>query len=75
MHISYPSRVDRENAMRLGVAPGGDVEIHGLGTYFGWVGSLHRTTDWTDGCVAVTNEEIDEIYPLVEVGAVVEIRP
>jgi murein L,D-transpeptidase YafK len=75
LHLSYPSPTDRENAKELGVAPGGDVEIHGLGNYFGWIGSLHRLKDWTDGCIAVTNEEIDEIYPLVETGTVVEIRP
>jgi hypothetical protein len=39
------------------------------------VGAGHRATDWTDGCVAVTNEEIDEIYPLIQVGTRVDIRP
>jgi len=38
-------------------------------------GSQHRLSDWTDGCIAVTNEEIDEIWSLVKTGAVVEIRP
>jgi murein L,D-transpeptidase YafK len=75
LHISYPSKADRENAARLGVKPGGDVEIHGLGSKWGWVGAGHRLSDWTDGCIAVTNEEIDEIYPLVKVGTAVEIRP
>jgi hypothetical protein len=59
----------------MGVSPGSDVEIHGLGALFGWVGSKHLLRDWTDGCIAVTNEEIDEIYPLVEVGTPVEIKP
>jgi murein L,D-transpeptidase YafK len=75
LHISYPSPSDREHARKLGVSPGGDVEIHGLGPHWGWVGSQHRLTDWTDGCIAVTNEEIDEIYPLVSIGTTVEIRP
>jgi murein L,D-transpeptidase YafK len=75
LHISYPSSSDRERASRLGVDPGGDVEIHGLGSRWGWVGAAHRKVDWTDGCIAVTNEEIDEIWPLVEVGTPVEIRP
>jgi murein L,D-transpeptidase YafK len=75
LHISYPNAADRERARKLGVSPGGDVEIHGLGAKFGWVGSMHRQVDWTDGCVAVTNEEIDEIYPLVAVGTPVDIRP
>jgi murein L,D-transpeptidase YafK len=75
LHLSYPNAQDRENARKLGVSPGGDVEIHGLGAKYGWVGAAHRLTDWTDGCIAVTNEEIDEIWPLVPVGTPVEIRP
>jgi len=75
LDISYPNAADRERARKLGVRPGGDIEIHGLGSKFGWVGSLHRQTDWTDGCIAVTNSEIEEIWPLVAVGTPVEIRP
>jgi murein L,D-transpeptidase YafK len=75
LHVSYPSPTDREHAKKLGVSPGGDVEIHGLGSKWGWIGAGHRVTDWTDGCIAVTNEEIDEIYPLIKVGTLVEIRP
>ena len=75
LHISYPNQADRANARKLGVSPGGDVEIHGLGSKWGWLGAKHRLTDWTDGCVALTNEEIDEIYPLIKVGTPVEIRP
>jgi murein L,D-transpeptidase YafK len=75
LHISYPSAADRQKARKLGVSPGGDVEIHGLGKAFGYVGSAHRLRDWTDGCIAVTNEEIEEIFRLVPVGTPVEIRP
>jgi len=75
LHLSYPSAADRERARKMGVSPGGDVEIHGLGAKWGWVGAAHQKYDWTDGCVAVTNEEIDEIWPLVAVGTTVEIRP
>lgn len=74
LHISYPNALDRQKALKLGVRPGGDIEIHGLGKY-GWVGDLHRKMDWTDGCIAVTNAEIDEIWPLVAVGTPLEIRP
>ncbi len=59
----------------MGVEPGGDVEIHGLPILFSVLGELHRRVDLTDGCIAVTNSEIDEIYPLVAVGTPVEIRP
>ena len=75
LHVSYPNAADRERAKKFGVNPGGDIEIHGLGAKWGWVGAGHRAVDWTDGCIAVTNEEIDEIYPLVKVGTPVEIRP
>jgi murein L,D-transpeptidase YafK len=75
LHISYPSAADREHAHKLGVLPGGDVEIHGLGAEWGWVGSNHTLKDWTDGCIAVTNEEIDAIYLQVRPGTTVEILP
>jgi murein L,D-transpeptidase YafK len=75
LHISYPNAADRERAQKLGVSPGGAVEIHGLEAKYAWLGKLHRQTDWTDGCIAVTDEEIDEIWPLVSVGTPVEIKP
>jgi murein L,D-transpeptidase YafK len=75
LHLSYPNAQDRLQARKLGVSPGGDVEIHGLGKKYGWIGARHRLSDWTDGCVAVTNEEIEEIFRLVPAGTRVEIRP
>ena len=75
LHISHPNAADRQRARKLGARPGGNIEIHGLGSKLGWVGALHRQTDWTDGCIAVTNSEIEEIWPLVSVGTTVEIRP
>jgi len=75
LHISYPNAADRLHARELGVSPGGDIEIHGLGDKYGWIGSARRRFDWTDGCIAVTNEEIDEICLLVRVGTPVEIKP
>jgi murein L,D-transpeptidase YafK len=75
LHISYPNIDDRERARKLGVSPGGGVEIHGLESKYAWVGSLHRQVNWTAGCIAVTNPEIDEIWPLVPVGTPVEIKP
>jgi murein L,D-transpeptidase YafK len=75
LHISYPNAADRERARKLGVATGGDIYIHGLPNGYGFVGSAHRARDWTDGCVAVTDREIEEIWGLVEDGTPVEIRP
>jgi murein L,D-transpeptidase YafK len=75
LHVSYPNATDRTRAHKLGVEPGGDIEIHGLPKSYARLGALHRQTDWTDGCVAVTNAEIEEIYPMVPVGTTVEIHP
>jgi murein L,D-transpeptidase YafK len=75
LHISYPDAAARARARQLGVSPGGDIMIHGLAARFAYLGALHRQTDWTEGCIAVTNPEIEEIYKLVAVGTPVEIRP
>ncbi|SPF47546.1 ErfK/YbiS/YcfS/YnhG [Candidatus Sulfotelmatobacter kueseliae] len=75
IHISYPNARDRAAAKRQGVSPGGDVFVHGLPNGFGWVGASHRLKDCTDGCIAVTNEEIDEIWQAVADGTPIEIRP
>lgn len=75
IHISYPNAGDRAAARLKGVSPGGDVFVHGLPKGYGWVGASHRLKDWTDGCVAVTNQEIDEIWRSVPDGTPIEIRP
>jgi murein L,D-transpeptidase YafK len=75
LHLSYPSPADRAHAARLGVSPGGDIMIHGLPNRAGWVGRLQRLHDWTAGCIAVTNPEVEEIYRAVPDGTAVEIRP
>lgn len=74
IHISYPTSAEIARAQKLGVAPGGDVFIHGLPKGQGWVGPGHRLIDWTDGCIAVTNEEMDEIWRAVPDGTPIEIR-
>lgn len=74
LRVSYPNATDRENARRNGVSPGGDIMIHGIKNGFGWVGRLHRLVDWTDGCIAVTNEEMRDIWNAVAPGVEVEIR-
>jgi murein L,D-transpeptidase YafK len=75
LHISYPNAEDRKRAAQLGVAPGGAIMIHGIKNSFGWMGSAHRLYDWTLGCIAVTDPEIEEIWSIVPVGTPVEIRP
>lgn len=75
LHISYPNQKDLKRAEKQKVDPGGDIMIHGIKNGFGWLGRLHRLTDWTLGCIAVTNSEIEEIWNLVPNGTVVEIKP
>ena len=75
IHISYPNARDRAAARQKGVSPGGDVFLHGLPNGYGWVGAGHRAKDWTDGCIAVTNEEIEELWAAVSDGTPIEIRP
>lgn len=75
LHISYPGPGDQQRARAGAFDPGGDVEIHGIENGLGWIGSFHRTIDWTDGCIALTDSEMDEIWNAVKVGTRVEIKP
>ena len=75
LHISYPNENDKRRARELGVSPGGDIMIHGLKNGFAQVGDSHTISDWTEGCIAVTNQEMEEIYRFVPNGTVVEIKP
>lgn len=75
LHISYPNEKDKKRAKELGVSPGGNIMIHGIKNGFSWVGDSHTEVDWTKGCIAVTDEEIEEISRLAPNGTVVEIRP
>jgi murein L,D-transpeptidase YafK len=75
LHVSYPNASDLEFARRAGVAAGDGVMIHGLPDGEAWVGEEHRNYDWTNGCIAVTDDEMDEIWELVDDGTPIEIRP
>ena len=75
LHISYPTPEQRTAARKRGVSPGGDVFVHGLPPHYRSVGAAHRLYDWTDGCIAVTDEEMDEVWLAVADGTPIEIRP
>jgi L,D-peptidoglycan transpeptidase YkuD (ErfK/YbiS/YcfS/YnhG family) len=75
LHISYPNEKDKMRAKELGVSPGGDIMIHGIKNGLSWVGASHAQVDWTKGCIAVKDEEMEEIYKLVPNGTTIEIRP
>lgn len=75
LHISYPDSSDLAHARNEGVSPGGQIMIHGMRNGLGWVGKLHRFANWTDGCIAVTNTEMQELWRAVPDGTPIEIRP
>ena len=75
LHISYPNETDRESARSRGVQPGGSIMIHGLPPERAKLGKDHYLWDWTNGCIAVSNPEMDEIWAAVDVGTPITIRP
>lgn len=75
LHISYPNASDIRIARKLGVSTGDEVLIHGLPEGFEDLGSSHAVINWTRGCIAVSNEEMDEIWELVPDGTPIKILP
>ncbi len=75
IHISYPSALDRAWARSKGFDPGGDVMIHGEPAGGPLAALADAGFDWTDGCIAVANEQMDEIWEAVPNGTPIEIRP
>jgi len=75
MHISYPNITDSARARREGVAPGGMIMIHGTPDTEDTPEDLFHTLDWTDGCVAMRNRDMREVWNLVPDGTMIEIRP
>jgi murein L,D-transpeptidase YafK len=73
--ISYPDKNDIETAKQFGAPAGSDIKIHGLKNNLGFISKFHRFFDWTQGCIAVTDEEIDELYSVVTIGTPFEIYP
>ena len=74
LHISYPNAADTAQAQARGVSPGGAIMIHGIANGWGFLGPLHRLIDWTNGCIAVTNSEMREIWALVPDGTPIRIE-
>lgn len=75
LRISYPNEADTARARKDGVAPGSDIMIHGMRNGLGFLGHAHLLADWTAGCIAVTDEEMDELWRAVHDGTPIEIRP
>lgn len=75
IHVSYPNMQDRKNARRLGVDPGGDIMIHGQANGWEWASPLVQLFSWTDGCIALSNKNMDRVWASVDSGTPIEIRP
>jgi len=75
LHISYPDSAHAQRASALGVSPGGDIMIHGLPPAYAKIGAAHAQYNWTEGCIAVTDREIEEIWSAVPKGAPIQIKP
>lgn len=73
--ISYPGLDDIEYAKKAGKSAGGDIKIHGVRNGFGWIGKFQRWVDWTNGCIAVTNSEMDELFLATDTNTTIEINP
>jgi len=75
IHILYPNAADKAQARKRGVSPGGQIMIHGQKNGYGWLGSIIQKTDWTEGCIAVTDAEMEDIWLRVDAGTPIEINP
>ncbi len=75
IHISYPNSADRQRARAKGVNPGGEIMIHGQKNGFGWLAAVTQKYNWTNGCIALSNADMDAVWQAVKVGTPIEIRP
>ncbi len=75
LRISYPNENDKSYAERIGVSPGGDIMVHGLPNNMNFIEDYYLNSDWTDGCIAVSNKEIEEIWTAVDEGTPITILP
>ena len=74
IHISYPSKKDKDFAKRLGKSPGGLIMIHGQPNGWGWISPILQRFNWTSGCIAVSNDDMDSIWSMIKVGTPIEIK-
>lgn len=74
-HISYPNPKDIESAKARGVPPGGSIMVHGQKNHFGWAWFITKYFNWTNGCIALSNSDMDDIWESVDTGTPIEIKP
>ena len=75
IHISYPNAKDRENARKRGVDPGGDIMIHGQRNGYERFSTIAQFFNWTNGCIALNNRDMDYVWKAVKIGTPIEIKP
>jgi murein L,D-transpeptidase YafK len=75
IHISYPNAEDKANARRFGKDPGGDIMVHGQTNGWGWASAFVQFFPWTDGCIALSNQDMEQIWVAVDPGTPIEIKP
>ena len=75
LHLSYPNSQDLASAKNRGCTPGGSIMIHGLPRGYEDLADIHYKRNWTKGCIAVNNKEMDEIWHLVADGTPIIIKP
>lgn len=75
LHVSYPNSEDRARARKQGVSPGGNIMVHGILNGYEEYGSLMQKFDWTDGCIALLNHDMEEIWQSVRNGTPIRIEP
>lgn len=74
-HVSYPNANDVERARQAGVSPGGNIMVHGQKNGFGWASGITQQINWTQGCIAMTNDDMDAMWALVDAGTPIDIKP
>lgn len=75
LRVGYPTAEQTSAANTRGLQPGGDIMVHGIKNGLGWIGPAHRLKDWTAGCIALTDPEIEEVYAAVPDGTPITIKP
>ena len=75
IHISYPNTEDRKDAQRRGVDPGGDIMIHGQKNGYGRYAFVTQFFNWTNGCIALSDRDMETVWKAIDPGTPIEIRP
>ena len=75
IHVSYPNDKDRESAKKRGVDPGGHIMVHGHRNGYEGFATIVQLFNWTDGCIALSNKDMDVVWQTVNPGTPIEIRP